>query len=98
LAAPQLVHLRLDLARALEAAPRRVDGAERGAENFVEQRSVAEPRDPGASAGLGGLYCLPFGDELVTVRGTRVPFGDTLAAGVILGRGGAWAIPQSLLE
>lgn len=48
LAVLRVLHLGLDLARDLEAAPGRVDGAERRAKNFVDQRTPAEPSDPSA--------------------------------------------------
>ena len=43
-----MLHLGLDLARDLEAPPGSVDGTERRAKNFVDQRTTAEPGDPGA--------------------------------------------------
>ena len=42
----RVVHLGLDLARDLEAAPGCADGAERRAKDFVDQRTAAEPMDP----------------------------------------------------
>jgi hypothetical protein len=45
----RVVHL--DLARDLEAARGRVDGAERWAKNFVDQRTAAKPMDPCAQKG-----------------------------------------------
>ena len=55
LAVLRVLHLGLDLARDLEAAPGRVDGAERRAKNFVDQRTPAEPSAPSAQTKRQGF-------------------------------------------
>ena len=46
-----LRRVRFDLARDLEAARGRVDGAKRGTEDLIDQRAAAEPMDPCSQKG-----------------------------------------------